>query len=122
LGCAFRRLIFIGFNIGPVIGPEARWAESATWSTGAKWKEKFTSPPIVINMGNAISTFMEVEIRRIMEDLDAIKSELRQIKETMPDKEMFLSSEEAQLLSESFENERNGKLLSSKELREELGI
>ncbi len=57
-----------------------------------------------------------------MEELKLIKSELHTIRETMPDKDMFLTADESQLLQESHKNEKEGKLLSSTELRKELGI
>ena len=44
------------------------------------------------------------------------------IKETMPDKEMFLTTEERILLEDSYKNEKDGKLVSSKDLRRELGL
>ena len=63
---------------------------------------------------------METEIRQIIDDLNIIKSELSTIKENMPDKEMFLTSEESKLLEESRQNKR--KFISSKNLRKSLGI
>ena len=63
---------------------------------------------------------METEIRQIIDDLNIIKSELSTIKENMPDKEMFLTSEESKLLEESRQNK--GKFISSKNLRKSLGI
>ncbi len=65
---------------------------------------------------------MEAEIKQIMDDLTTIKFEIHQIKENMPDREMFLTREEAKLLEESRVNEQKGKLTSSKDLRKELGI
>jgi hypothetical protein len=65
---------------------------------------------------------METDIRRIIDDLNLIKDELHQIKQNMPDKEMFLTVEEAKLLEESRTNEKNKKLVSSKALRKKLGI
>ncbi len=57
-----------------------------------------------------------------MQELKSIRTELHTIKENMPDKEMFLSAEESRLLYESYQNEKNGKIISSKELRKELGL
>ena len=68
------------------------------------------------------NTIMESELKRIMNDLETIKSDIHQIKQNMPDKDMFLSSEESVLLSESFDNEKNGKLVSGKDLRKKLGL
>ena len=63
---------------------------------------------------------METEIRQIIDDLNIIKNELSTIKQNMPDKEMFLTSEESKLLEESRQNK--GKFISSKDLRKSLGI
>jgi hypothetical protein len=65
---------------------------------------------------------MNTEIKQIADDLNFIKSELAKIKEDMPSKDMFLSSEESVLLKESYKNEKKGKLVSSKNLRKSLGI
>ena len=64
---------------------------------------------------------MSTEVK-ILEELKAIKEELDYIKENMPDKEMFLSLEEKQLVEESYKNEKEGKIVSSKDLRKQLGI
>ena len=40
----------------------------------------------------------------------------------MPDKEMFLTAGEKRLLKESYENEKSGRLISSKDLRKAVGI
>lgn len=60
---------------------------------------------------------MTTETQQILEELKLIKEELDSIKENMPDKDMFLSSEEKKLLEQSFMNEKEGKLVSGKELR-----
>jgi hypothetical protein len=65
---------------------------------------------------------MNAEVQQIMQELNFIKKELNDIKESMPDKDMFLTAEESLLLKKSFENEKKGKLKSSKDLRKELGI
>jgi hypothetical protein len=65
---------------------------------------------------------MNAEVQMILQELNLIKKELNDIKESMPDKEMFLTAEESLLLKKSYENERTGKLKSSKDLRKELGI
>jgi len=65
---------------------------------------------------------MEADIKPIMEELKVIREELSQIKESMPDKDMFLTSEERKLLEESHRNEKEGKLISGKDIRKELGI
>ena len=63
---------------------------------------------------------MANDTKQILEELKVIKSELDIIKERMPDKDMFLTSEEKVLLEQSFENEKAGKLISSKDLRKKL--
>ncbi len=65
---------------------------------------------------------MDTDVKKIIADLADIKSELHEIKENMPSKDMFLSTEEAKLLKESFRNEKKGELVSSKELKKELGL
>ncbi|MFA5796506.1 MAG: hypothetical protein WC916_00525 [Candidatus Woesearchaeota archaeon] len=65
---------------------------------------------------------MNTEIKQIADDLTFIRSEITKIKESMPNKEMFLTSEESKLLAESLLNEKSGKLVSSKNLRKSLGI
>ncbi|MFH1209754.1 MAG: hypothetical protein V1663_03120 [archaeon] len=40
----------------------------------------------------------------------------------MPNKDMFLDSEEVVLLQESLKNEKEGRLLSSNQLRKKLGL
>ena len=65
---------------------------------------------------------MATEIKEILEELKAIKVELDYIRENMPEKDMFLTSEEKNLLQESYNNEKEGKLISNKELKRQLGI
>ncbi len=65
---------------------------------------------------------MDAGIKDVMEELKVIRSELHTIREIMPDKDMFLTADESQLLQKSYQNEKEGKLLSSAELRKELGI
>ena len=65
---------------------------------------------------------MVIEAQQVMEELKDIKEELEYIREHMVDKDMFLDAEEKQLLEESYEHQRQGKLVSSKELRHELGL
>jgi len=60
--------------------------------------------------------------KQVLEELKEIRKELKIIKETIPDKEMFLSVEEEKLLEESYVNEKKGDLISDKDLRKELGI
>ena len=65
---------------------------------------------------------MATDMEKIMEELRAIKKELQSIRQTMPDKELFLTAEESALLQASYSNEEEGKLLSSNEFRKELGL
>ena len=59
---------------------------------------------------------------KILDELKAIKEELDYIKENMAEKDMFLSTEEKQLLKESYKNEEESKLISSKDLKKQLGL
>jgi len=65
---------------------------------------------------------METEIKEILNKLNKIEIEIEFIKESMPNKNMFLTSEEKELLLESYENEKNGQLVSAKEVRKLIGI
>jgi len=65
---------------------------------------------------------MTTEIKQILEELKVIKLELDEIRDNMPDKELFLTREEKQLLEESYKNEKEGNLISSKELRKKLQL
>ncbi|MBI2499161.1 hypothetical protein HYV88_02875 [Candidatus Woesearchaeota archaeon] len=64
---------------------------------------------------------METE-QLILKKLEKIEKEVGEIRENMPDKDMFLTSEEELLLEESYDNEKKGNLISSEDLRKELGI
>src|SRR3990167_3667863 len=55
------------------------------------------------------------ELKQVMDELKTIKKELADIKEIIPNKDMFLTTDESVLLQESFENERKGRLISSKD-------
>ena len=65
---------------------------------------------------------MATEAKQILARLDALKEEIEYIKENMAEKDMFLTAEEKQLLQESFRNEKEGKLISGKELKKQLGM
>jgi hypothetical protein len=65
---------------------------------------------------------MDTDIKPIMEQLRFIREELSQIKETMPDKDMFLTAEEKKLLQQSYTNEKEKKLTRSQDLKKELKI
>lgn len=57
---------------------------------------------------------MDIAIKFILDELKIIREELQIIKETIPDKELFLTTEESRLLLKSYQNEENGKLTSRK--------
>ena len=63
---------------------------------------------------------MVTEVKQILDELKTIKEELSYIKENMVNTEMLLDLEEKKLLQESFQNEKEGKLVSSKQLRKQL--
>ncbi len=53
---------------------------------------------------------MKDNMQPIMEELKPVRKELYEIKQAMPDKEMFLTFEESKLLEESYKNEREKKI------------
>ncbi len=65
---------------------------------------------------------MEASLAPVMEELKLIRKELHEIKETMPDRDMFLTAEEKALLEQSYKNEKEGKLVSGAILRKQLGL
>ena len=65
---------------------------------------------------------MGKEIQQIMDELKGIKEEIQYIRNNMPNKEMFLDAEEKQLLKDSFEHEKAGKLISGKDLKKKLRL
>jgi len=65
---------------------------------------------------------MEADITSVMKELKLIKHELEEIKENMPDREMFLTADETCLLHESFASENKGELKSTRDLMRELGL
>ena len=60
--------------------------------------------------------------KRIFDELAHIKEELDEIKEHMVDVDTILSDEERILIAESFEHEKEGKLVSLTEFEKELVI
>ena len=58
----------------------------------------------------------------ILKELKEIMIEIKAIKENMPNIDMFLTSDEEQLLRESYENEKKGELVSSVDLRKKLEL
>lgn len=65
---------------------------------------------------------MSTETKEIIDELHSIKEELHYIKENMVNKDMLLSSEEKELLEQSYKNEKEDKLISQEELEKELGL
>ena len=61
-------------------------------------------------------------MQKVLDELRTIKIEIEFIKEHMVDADTILTSEERVLVNESFENEKNGELVPSVELRKELRI
>jgi hypothetical protein len=60
--------------------------------------------------------------KKIFDELAHIKEELDEIKEHMIDVDTILRDEERILINESFEHEKEGKLVSLTEFEKELGI
>lgn len=56
----------------------------------------------------------------LIKEIKAIRKDIAIIRNEMPDKEMFLTAEEKQLLKESYKNERKGLLISGDELKAQL--
>jgi hypothetical protein len=65
---------------------------------------------------------MVEEMREILNELKGIRIDINFIKQNMPDKDMFLDAEEKELLKESLQNEKEGKLLSALSLRKSLEL
>jgi len=65
---------------------------------------------------------METQTKQILQELKELRKEVMAIKEHMPDKDMFLSGQEEQIVLASYENEQKGKTLSSAKIRKELGL
>ena len=65
---------------------------------------------------------MQSETKQILNELRQIRIDIEFIRDTMPDKEMFLTAGEEKLLEKSYNNEEKGKLTSNEGLRKELGI
>ena len=59
--------------------------------------------------------------KKIFDELTNIKAELNEIKEHMVDADTILSEEERILVSESFNHEKEGKLVSLSEFKKDLG-
>ena len=65
---------------------------------------------------------MTKEINQIMDELKGIRQEIKYIKNNMPDKGMFLNAGGKKLLQDSYTREKEGKLISSRDLKKKLGL
>ena len=65
---------------------------------------------------------MENDTQEILNRLKNIELTMEFIKKSMPNKDMFLDSEERVLLEESYAQEKTKSLVSSKDARKQLGI
>lgn len=65
---------------------------------------------------------MVTETQQILEGINELKTEIKTLKEMIPDKEMFLTAEEEVLLEESYAHQKKGTLVSSKDLKKKLCI
>ena len=67
---------------------------------------------------------MEVQMlnREILEKLNQLQIDVAIIKEKLGDEDTELTEEEEKLLEKSYENEKNNDLISSDNLKKELGI
>ena len=60
--------------------------------------------------------------RRIFDELVSIKAELSEIKEHMVDVDTILTEDERHIIKESFEHEREGKLVSLSDFKKQIGL
>jgi hypothetical protein len=65
---------------------------------------------------------MEAAMKTIIDELRVIRAELSDIKESMPDRDMFLTPEEKRLVEESYDNEKKGKLISLESFKKTLRL
>ena len=63
-----------------------------------------------------------MEQKTINDRLDRIERTLKNIQETITDPDIILTEEERELVEQSFENQKQGKLISSEDLRRKLEI
>lgn len=63
-----------------------------------------------------------IEMKEVLLRLAKLQADIDYLKSRVKDEDIFLTNEEEELLKESYENEKAGKLVSSKKLREELKI
>ena len=60
--------------------------------------------------------------RRIFDELVAIKTELSDIKEHMVDVDTILTEDERHIVKESFEHEKEGKLIPLSDFKRQIGL
>ncbi|MBW6470671.1 MAG: hypothetical protein K0A90_05555 [Methanosarcinaceae archaeon] len=60
--------------------------------------------------------------RRIFDELVHIKAELSEIREHMVDVDTILTEDERHIVKESFEHEKEGKLVSLSDFKKEIGL
>lgn len=60
--------------------------------------------------------------RRIFDELVHIKAELSEIKEHMVDVDTILTEDERHIVKESFEHEKEGKLVSLSDFKKQIGL
>lgn len=65
---------------------------------------------------------MSTDVQQILHELKTIKEELHYIRSHMVGADTILTSEEKALLDQSYIHEKEGKLVSGKELRKQLGL
>lgn len=65
---------------------------------------------------------MMEQTNELLEELRKIRLDINTIKNNLVDPDTILTPEEESLLEESYENEEKGELLSSNELKRELGL
>ena len=59
---------------------------------------------------------------KVFKELDFIKKQLIEIRENMVDIDCILTDEERKLVDESYEHQKEGKLIPLSEVKKELGL
>ncbi len=59
---------------------------------------------------------------KVFKELDFIKKQLIEIRENMVDIDCILTDEERKLVDESYEHQKEGKLMPLSEVKKELGL
>ena len=65
---------------------------------------------------------MSSGFKELKNELILIKKELRFIRSSLPDPDIYLTTEEKKLVEQSYHNERDGKLISGTQLKKRLGL